>query len=878
MRKFLFAIICLLVASTAFATDWNGFGGNGNHTGYTGDDGPAAFDIKWFNSDSSGNSGSYGGPIIVDDVIYFGDSSSDVFAINATDGSQIWNYTALTYNIRSHMYVDKSDDALWVTTRASDGATPKVYKFNITDGGMLCNYSTGDAIYGTPVVDDELVYIADSDADLHGIWKNNCSLKWENSGFGGPVIESTVTQVGDILYLPLYAYGFARVWADNGTTIGTTSTSDRLLGTASFDGTHLYVGSTSGDLYKFWQNGTLACTYAFSGQHYNFPTIDAANGKIYFGSTSNNVYAMWTSNCSQAWTSSMAGSGGGYGGALGSDGTYYQADGNGLLYAFDSSDGTQLYNTTLSGTPTSLAISEDVLYIVQQDGNLTAYYETPPLQTNITACGYYDANDTTYVLQNDLFNAGPNGYCILLNGTNQVFNGNGYTIDGNDAGGTNYGIRVATGTDHVIHNVTISDYFGASIYTTTNNTEVYDTVLHSSARGFQANSNGDYYNVHNNVITGNRWGISHDQADNCLAEYNIIANSTAGDEQFYINDGTDCVFQHNTVTNVKHGAVFKTNAIGHTFFNNTFDTLTQIGIQMQGSYHNNLSHITIRDTGGEAIQIVGSSYNNSYDNFNIYDCDDGLWISSSLYNNFTNFYINNSNNYNIYWSTAAYNRVEDFVIENGGNSDLYVVALGTFAWETPFVNFEVNGVVFDDILYNADFELSEDTSTEAHTGYDLIGSNYFVLANDSAGFVWINISYDQGDVPAQTNESEILLWRYESSAWDSNMGTGTNGVDTVNNVVYANITSFDDNEFALFVPSYVPPTPPSPGIADEGIDAMGLFMTFVPIIFAIFIGGWLIFALKSGNPNVKFLLQGIMTLVVLTIAIGIAVTIIAGVG
>ncbi|KAF5429974.1 hypothetical protein C5S39_08270, partial [Candidatus Methanophagaceae archaeon] len=71
-------------------------------------------------------------------------------------------------------------------------------------------------------------------------------------------------------------------------------------------------------------------------------------------------------------------------------------------------------------------------------------------------------------------------------------------------------------------------------------------------------------------------------------------------------------------------------------------------------------------------------------------------------------------------------------------------------------------------------------------------------------WLFLNVSYNESDL-GSVAEDTLRLWRHNGSDWTE--VTGTNGVNTVEKYVYANIT-----EFSVFAPlgdapTYIPPTP-----------------------------------------------------------------------
>ncbi len=83
-------------------------------------------------------------------------------------------------------------------------------------------------------------------------------------------------------------------------------------------------------------------------------------------------------------------------------------------------------------------------------------------------------------------------------------------------------------------------------------------------------------------------------------------------------------------------------------------------------------------------------------------------------------------------------------------------------------------------------------------------SSYLNIWKDSPGWAFLNITYKDSDLPLQANETTLRIWRYDEG-WVESGWNGTRVLDTVENVVGVNITSF-----SIFAPLSSSPdtTPP----------------------------------------------------------------------
>ena len=107
MKKFYatitLAILCLsIVLSLSFtvnaqqAESWPMFHRDLSHTGYSTATGPSTNQTLWtFKTQNK----VWSSPAVVDGVVYFGSFDKNVYAVKASDGAKIWNYSTGDFKI-----------------------------------------------------------------------------------------------------------------------------------------------------------------------------------------------------------------------------------------------------------------------------------------------------------------------------------------------------------------------------------------------------------------------------------------------------------------------------------------------------------------------------------------------------------------------------------------------------------------------------------------------------------------------------------------------------------------------------------------------------------------------------------------------------------
>ena len=100
-------------------------------------------------------------PTVVNAVVYVGSYDSNVYALNATTGTKLWN-CATGDSVLSSPAV--SNGVVYVGSNDNN-----VYALNAATGAKLWNYATGSAVFSSPAVSNLVVYVGSNDGNLYAI-------------------------------------------------------------------------------------------------------------------------------------------------------------------------------------------------------------------------------------------------------------------------------------------------------------------------------------------------------------------------------------------------------------------------------------------------------------------------------------------------------------------------------------------------------------------------------------------------------------------------------------------------------------------------------------------------------------------------------------
>jgi outer membrane protein assembly factor BamB len=355
--------IALLITIGYAQYNWPMFHMNPTHNGYTASPGPSKNQTLWVYDTKHDIFGPC--PAIVDNVLYIsGGYGTSVFAINATTGVQIWNYTRLTWISSSPAVAnglvyfggfDKNVTALNATTgnvvwnytglswfAASSpavvdgtlyiggGYANNVLALNALTGEYLWNFTAGHQVHSSPAVAYGMVYIGSYDNNMYALNATTGAKIWEHAT-GNDIFSSPAVADG-MVYIGSYDNNMYALNATTGANIWNYTTGNWVASSPAISNGIVYVGSYDNNVYAFnAATGAKIWSYETGGAISSSPAI-ASNGMVYIGSGDNNTYALNAQTGAKIWSYKTGGDV--FPGPAVADGVVYAASRDGKIYAF----------------------------------------------------------------------------------------------------------------------------------------------------------------------------------------------------------------------------------------------------------------------------------------------------------------------------------------------------------------------------------------------------------------------------------------------------------------------------------------------------------------------------------------------------------------
>ncbi len=223
----------------------------------------------------------WSGGAVSDNTIYVGSREGRLVALNLADDSRQWS------------------EKLKVVAQTG------LFGCGLSTGGCGGSASTGVAIYGTPVVAGELVYIAGYNGKIYAYTAKTLAARWvyPREGYLPPFVGGLIVDNGK-LFVGCSSGTIdgkkvkGRLYALNATTgdpLWHFDTEDKIWSTPAINGGTLYIGSFDKKLYALnLADGSKKWEFATEGAIMATPLI--YQGTVYIGSLDRNLYAVSASN------------------------------------------------------------------------------------------------------------------------------------------------------------------------------------------------------------------------------------------------------------------------------------------------------------------------------------------------------------------------------------------------------------------------------------------------------------------------------------------------------------------------------------------------------------------------------------------------------
>jgi outer membrane protein assembly factor BamB len=179
-------------------------------------------------------------PTVVDGVIYVGCGDNNVYALNATTGRKVWNYT--TGNC-----VQWSSPAVVGGVVYVGSTDNNVYALNATMGTKVWDFTTGGAVWSSPAVAGGRVYVGSDDNKTYCLNASTGAHIW-NYTTGGAV-QSSPAVAGGMVFVGSWDMHVYALNATTGTPVWNYMTYGPVFPSPAVAGGVVYVSSLNGNIY-----------------------------------------------------------------------------------------------------------------------------------------------------------------------------------------------------------------------------------------------------------------------------------------------------------------------------------------------------------------------------------------------------------------------------------------------------------------------------------------------------------------------------------------------------------------------------------------------------------------------------------------------------
>lgn len=325
-------------AAIDISNSWAGAGYNSLHTNFEPNDpvllnsaaqGPPKFLSQAWVDSSAGSVRTT--PAVANDIIYYGDDTGTVSAVEVRNGQPLWS-TVVGSPVDSSPVLGGSRLFFGTEGRSGSGVAPAVVALNQADGSTAWSTPTTSPVESAPALASGRIIVGSDDGTVYDILQGSGAVAW-TATLGGAVTASPSVDPATGLVIVGDASGAVTALSSaTGAVVWRHSTGGPVTAAASVYSGKVYVGSADGSVYALSETTGAPIWVTPTG------AAVTTTGAIYSAGAGPNVYT--------------AGS---------ADGT---------LRLFDLSSGQVLMVTALSSAPVGLATSAGWMVVTTANGQV----------------------------------------------------------------------------------------------------------------------------------------------------------------------------------------------------------------------------------------------------------------------------------------------------------------------------------------------------------------------------------------------------------------------------------------------------------------------------------------------------------------------------
>jgi len=273
--------------------------------------------------------GGWSGAIIADDTLFIASVEGKLIALNTSDGSRLWPMDSMLG-------------------------------------------TSGTAIYGTPAVEGDLVYVGGYNGKVYAVIFESGALRWVYPREGNlePIVSGVVVAGGKVYFGcsdgKVYALNAAELYEE-----WEFQTGDKIWSTPVIDGETIYIGSFDKKLYALNAiDGSKKWEFETGGAIASTPLV--YNNTVYIGSFDRYLYAIDANSGSLRWRSEVEAGRWFWAKPVAYNNVIYAPNLDGKVYILDANTGREVVGAVDLGSPISSSpvVVGDKVIIATEEGKV----------------------------------------------------------------------------------------------------------------------------------------------------------------------------------------------------------------------------------------------------------------------------------------------------------------------------------------------------------------------------------------------------------------------------------------------------------------------------------------------------------------------------
>jgi outer membrane protein assembly factor BamB len=313
---FIFTFINLF--SSISAGNWQNFGGDLQHSGYS-ESNVVPLELIWTHKVGASE---ISAPIIDSGILFVGSDDNNLYALDEKTGDLKWQYSALgkiytptakdgwvfAASFDNYVYaLDFNGKLRWKTSIGYSTASPPIsyndilyggvdkyiYAIYIINGTEKWRYSTDGWVLSAPAISQGTIYAGSNDNKIYALDAANKNLRWSYATGGS--ISSSPSIANGVVYVGSGDNNVYAIDSIDGALKWNKKTNDWVKSSPAVFSNKVVVGSNDFAIYAFdSENGDILWKYLTGGKVESPPVI--VSGAVYVGSEDGMIYVIEPEN------------------------------------------------------------------------------------------------------------------------------------------------------------------------------------------------------------------------------------------------------------------------------------------------------------------------------------------------------------------------------------------------------------------------------------------------------------------------------------------------------------------------------------------------------------------------------------------------------